>query len=83
MKWIQGKWETNNAVVLVNPQYITTIDLSRKLLWAEDCDEGVRWEDDEFDLIDQLTGRAAEEELKKNGGTEKDERLSKSESGDN
>ena len=67
MKWIQGKWGTNGAVVLVNPQYITTVDLTRKLLWAEDCDEAVQWEDDELQLINKLTGRPAEEELKKNG----------------
>lgn len=69
MKWIQGKWETNNAVVLVNPAYITTVDLSRRLLWAEDCDEAVRFEDDELELINKLTGRPAEEELKKNATT--------------
>jgi hypothetical protein len=68
MKWIQGKWGTNGAVVLINPQYITTVDLTRKLLWAEDCDEAVKWEDDELELIDKLTGRPAEEELAKNGG---------------
>ena len=73
MKWIQGKWEGNGAVVLVNPEYITTIDLERKLLWAEDCVEGVRWEDDELELINKLTGRPAEEELKKNKGTKKNE----------
>lgn len=69
MKWIQGKWETNNAVVLINPVYITAVDLTRKLLWAEDCDEGVRWEDDELELINQMTGRPAEEELKQNSAT--------------
>lgn len=69
MKWIQGKWGTNGAVVLVNPQYITTVDLTRKLLWAEDCDEGVRWEDDELELINKLTGRPAEQELKTNANT--------------
>lgn len=72
MKWIQGKWDTNGAVVLINPEYITAIDLSRKLLWAEDCDTAVAWEDDELELINHLTGRPAEEELKKNSG--KDEK---------
>ena len=69
MKWIQGKWVQNNAVVLVNPQYVTTIDLSRKLLWTEDCNDAVKWEDDELELINKLTGRPAEEELKKNKQT--------------
>lgn len=77
MKWIQGKWKpegSNKAsdyVVLVNPEYITTIDLERKLLWAEDCDVAVEWEDDELELINKLTGRPAEEELKKNSGAKK------------
>ena len=74
MKWIQGKWvldgedgeRQEGAVVLVNPEYITTVDLSRKLLWAEDCDTAVAWEDDELELINKMTGRPAEEELKKN-----------------
>lgn len=72
MKWIQGKWDTNGAVVLINPQYITAIDLTRKLLWAEDCDTAVAWEDDELELINKLTGRPAEEELKKNSSTKKE-----------
>ena len=76
MKWIQGKWETNGAVVLINPTYITAIDLSRKLLWAEDCNEGVRWEDDELELINKLTGRPADEELKENGATNKQNKTS-------
>ena len=44
MKWIQGKWKqdgeekASGSVVLINPQYITTVDLTRKLLLAEDCD---------------------------------------------
>lgn len=73
MKWIQGKWKqdgetkASGSVVLINPQYITTVDLSRKLLWTEDCDTAVEWEDDELELINKLTGRPAEEELKKNG----------------
>jgi len=72
MKWIQGKWKQNGeekasgSVVLINPNYITTVDLSRKLLWAEDCDVAVEWEDDELELINKMTGRPAEEELKKN-----------------
>lgn len=66
MKWIQGKWVANNAVVLINPEYITAVDLSRKLLWAEDCNDAVSWEDDELELINKLTGRPAEEELKQN-----------------
>ena len=66
MKWIQGKWVANGAVVLINPQYITAIDLTRKLLWAEDCDYAVSFEDDEIELINKLTSRPAEEELKKN-----------------
>lgn len=75
MKWIQGKWTENGedrssgSVVLINPQYITTVDLSRKLLWAEDCDTAVAWEDDELELINKMTGRPAEEELKKNSTT--------------
>lgn len=69
MKWIQGKWVANNAIVLINPQYITAVDLSRKLLWAEDCDDAVSWEDDELELINKLTGRPAEEELKQNAST--------------
>jgi hypothetical protein len=72
MKWIQGKWKqdgeakASGSVVLINPNYITTVDLSRKLLWAEDCDVAVEWEDDELELINKMTGRPAEEELKKN-----------------
>lgn len=76
MKWIQGKWDTNGAVVLINPQYITAIDLSRKLLWAEDCDTAVAWEDDELELINKLTGRPAEDELKKNQGVKKNDKVS-------
>lgn len=68
MKWIQGKWIANGAVVLINPQYITAVDLTRKLLWAEDCDDAVSWEDDELELINKMTGRPAEEELEKNSG---------------
>lgn len=77
MKWIQGKWKqdgeekASGAVVLINPEYITTVDLSRKLLWAEDCDIAVAWEDDELELINKMTGRPAEEELKKNGASTK------------
>ena len=71
MKWIQGKWVENGAVVLINPEYITAVDLSRKLLWAEDCDDAVAWEDDELELINKMTGRPAEEELKKNSGDKK------------
>lgn len=71
MKWIQGKWVNNGAVVLINPEYITTIDLTRKYLWAEDCDDAVQWEDDELELINKLTGRPAEEELKKNSKEKK------------
>ena len=76
MKWIQGKWDTNGAVVLINPEYITAIDLSRKLLWAEDCDTAVAWEDDELELINKLTGRPAEDELKKNQGAKKNDKVS-------
>ena len=68
MKWIQGKRVANGAVVLINPQYITAVDLSRKLLWAEDCADAVAWEDDELELINKMTGRPAEEELQKNSG---------------
>lgn len=71
MKWIQGKWVENGAIVLINPEYITAVDLSRKLLWAEDCDDAVAWEDDELELINKMTGRPAEEELKKNSGDKK------------
>lgn len=71
MKWIQGKWVENDAIVLINPEYITAVDLSRKLLWAEDCDDAVAWEDDELELINKMTGRPAEEELKKNSGDKK------------
>lgn len=71
MKWIQGKWVENGAIVLINPEYITAVDLSRKLLWAEDCNDAVAWEDDELELINKMTGRPAEEELKKNSGDKK------------
>lgn len=74
MKWIQGKWVENGAVVLINPQYITAVDLSRKLLWAEDCADAVLWEDDELELINKMTGRPAEEELKKNSSPAKGEK---------
>lgn len=74
MKWIQGKWVENGAVVLINPQYITAIDLTRKLLWAEDCNDAVKWEDDELELINKMTGRPAEEELKKNSSPAKGEK---------
>lgn len=74
MKWIQGKWVENGAVVLINPQYITAIDLTRKLLWAEDCNDAVEWEDDELELINKMTGRPAEEELKKNSAPAKGEK---------
>lgn len=82
MKWIQGKWTENGedrsggSVVLINPQYITTVDLSRKLLWAEDCDVAVAWEDDELELINKMTGRSAEEELKKNASTNRQSKTS-------
>lgn len=74
MKWIQGKWIANGAIVLINPQYITAVDLTRKLLWAEDCDDAVEWEDDELELINKMTGRPAEEELKKNSSSAKGEK---------
>lgn len=80
MKWIQGKWKqdgeekASGSVVLINPQYITTVDLARKLLWAEDCDTAVEWEDDELDLINKMTGRPAEEELKKNSSPARGEK---------
>ena len=76
MKWIQGKWDTNRAVVLINPQYITAVDLTRHLLWAEDCDTAVEWEDDELELINKMTGRPAEEELKKNATTDRQSKTS-------
>jgi hypothetical protein len=80
MKWIQGKWKqdgeekASGSVVLINPQYITTVDLTRKLLWAEDCDTAVEWEDDELELINKMTCRPAEEELKKNSSPAKGEK---------
>lgn len=81
MKWIQGKWVANNAVVLINPQYITTVDLTRKLLWAEDCNDAVSWEDDELELINKMTGRPAEEELEKNSTNSKQKKTVSNKSG--
>jgi hypothetical protein len=34
MKWIKGMWDKTEDIIFVNPQYITTIDTGRKLLWA-------------------------------------------------
>ena len=81
MKWIQGKWVANNAVVLINPQYITTVDLTRKLLWAEDCNDAVSLEDDELELINKMTGRPAEEELEKNSTNSKQKKTVSNKSG--
>lgn len=61
MKWIKGKWDTNERDILVNPEYITCIDLDSRLLWADDCDVAVIFEDDQLPALAKLAGVPLEE----------------------
>lgn len=61
MKWIKGQWDTNKRDILVNPEYITCVDLDSRLLWADDCDVAVRFEDDQLPALAKLTGVSLEE----------------------
>ena len=56
MRWIKGKWDTNKRDILVNPEYITCVDLDNRLLWADDCDTAVVFEDDQLPAIAKLAG---------------------------
>ena len=61
MKWIKGKWDTNKRDILVNPEYITCVDLDNRLLWADDCDTAVVFEDDQLPALAKLAGVPLEE----------------------
>ena len=61
MKWIKGMWDKTKDVIFVNPQYITTIDTGRKLLWAQDCNTAVRYDEADYPLLLKLMGRTEEE----------------------
>jgi hypothetical protein len=67
MKWIKGVWDKTNDMLFVNPNYITTVDTGRKLLWAQDCDVAVRYDEGDYPLILKLIGRTEEEALDKQG----------------
>lgn len=61
MKWIKGKWDTNGREVFVNPQYITCVDLENRMLWAQDCDTAVLFEDEELPAVCKVCGQPIEE----------------------
>lgn len=61
MKWIKGMWDKTTDVIFVNPQYITVVDTGRKLFWAQDCDVGVRYEDDQLPALLKLMSLTEEE----------------------
>lgn len=61
MKWIKGTWDKTNDIIFVNPNYITTIDTGRKLLWAQDCDVAVKYAEEDYPLLLKLMGRTEEE----------------------
>lgn len=61
MKWIKGTWDKTSDIIFVNPNYITTIDTGRKLLWAQDCDVAVKYVEEDYPLLLKLMGRTEEE----------------------
>ena len=56
MRWIKGQWDTNKRDILVNPEYITCVDLDNRLLWADDCVVAVRFKDDQLPALAKLAG---------------------------
>ena len=63
MKWIKGVWDETQDIIFVNPEYITTVDTGRGLLWAQDCDVAVKYDEEDFPLVLKLIGRTEEEAL--------------------
>ena len=60
-KWIKGTWDDTTDIIFVNPAYITVVDTGRKLFWAQDCDVGVHYDENDYPLILKLIGRTEEE----------------------
>lgn len=72
MKWIKGMWDKTEDIIFVNPQYITTIDTGRKLLWAQDCDTAVKYDEEDYPLLLKLMGRTEQEAAdQQQGSTDK------------
>ena len=72
MKWIKGVWDGTSDMLFVNPNYITTIDTGRQLLWAQDCDVAVKYDKEDYPLILKMIGRTEEEALDKQEDTKND-----------
>lgn len=72
MKWIKGVWDGTSDMLFVNPNYITTVDTGRQLLWAQDCDVAVKYDKEDYPLILKMIGRTEEEALDKQEDTKND-----------
>ena len=72
MKWIKGVWDGTDDMLFVNPNYITTVDTGRQLLWAQDCDVAVKYDKEDYPLILKMIGRTEGEALDKQEDTKND-----------
>lgn len=67
MKWIYGK--ESGITRLFNPQYITAVDLDKKLFFTRDTSGGWTFEEEDLPLLLRLTGRAQDEAANKQSKT--------------
>ena len=72
MKWIKGVWDGTNDILFANPNYITTVDTGRQLLWTQDCDVAIKYDKEDYPLILKMIGRTEEEALDKQEDTKND-----------